>query len=638
MIDYQTRVKKFSIRNYRAFESLDIEFEGVSIAVLAGRNAVGKTSILEALNLAFSDRSPRFTDVQESDFHNEKTIELIVEFKDPFFFEIPYPSGGHYGLIPCWSFTKTIDRRKIKERGKFFSSEYDVKFEPKVQDYNPTEGDFNELKEKIKESKPSALHHLVREFVVSEDGECKYRKQSDLVNAYCDLSDRDGVRFDKNSFKYNQFPKVLFPQVFYFDNNRGRELLPQYNTAFSNVVTELNWQFKREFLKDTNATKKNELLEAYEKVHEKINGINNQQEKLVAPALKILKDELSVDLNQRLQMLAFNIYQPFSSATFGFISPQNQGISATNLGSGISTLLALCLAISFSEQTKAPIIVLVDEPELHLHADLQKNLFNFLKKKEFQAIVSTHSHLLLDKLDIANNFVLECKEDNLVSISRTNGIELADLQFRLLGNSLSDLYVPEQVLIVEGKHDRKILQKCLSFVGHDATQIIDAGGKDKIPNKSDRYKEVLDEILRRDTWYAKAIIQRLKVLVDGDVSAGIISGWATTYGLNTAVQVKHLDPPNRHCLEHFYPESLVKKCIDNVKLRDGSILRDKTIDEIVNIIFVDDKEIKEENYQQIGNRVSKARFNGYVVTNITSEILNSPEGAKLKEIIDWIIS
>ncbi len=635
MIDYQIRLKKFVIRNFRKFEELPIDFDGSSISILAGRNATGKTSILEAINLALTDRSSKFTNISESDFNSEEPIILEVEFNEPFFFSFDYPSGGHSGLIPCFGFTKTINRRKKKEIGKFFSSEYEIKTEYKMKNFLPTDQEFNLMKGKIKTSKPSKCHHLVREFKIDENGICSYRKQSDLVQEYSELPQNSHV----DSFKYNIFPKILYPQIFYFDSNRERELLPQYNTAFSSIISELDWRFKREFLKDSNTDKKNELFDIFEKFHKKINKLDSHEKELITPSIDLIKNDFGIDISKNLKIFSLNIFKPYSNAILGKITEQNQNISATDFGSGISMLLSISLSVSFAEKTKYPIVILIDEPELHLHSDLQKKLFNFLKDAKFQAILSTHSHLLVDKENFENNHILDEQENEKIVIKKSSQIDVADLQFRLLGNSFDDLYIPERILVVEGKYDKNLINKCLNFMDEDfiPMQIIDVGGKDNMLDKSEKYQELLDEILKRGKWYSDAIIKILKIIVDGDVPVDKINNWVSKYGFNKDKQINHLDPINRFCMENFLLEILVRKCINDTALRDNTLLRDKDFDDIIKIIISDDKESNKDNCIQQNCRISKSRLNEYVVNNITKDIFDSEESKELKKIISWLI-
>lgn len=637
MISYQIKVKKFTIKNFRKFSLLDIDFPESSLAILAGRNATGKTSILEALNIALTEKNSRFTDVVESDFYNEDPIILDVTFDKPFFFEIQYTSSGHLGLVPCYGLVKTIDRRRKKETGKFFSSEYDVRVDYKITNFNPPKVEFDQLKRDIDAFKPSINHHLIREFTIDEDGICSYKKITDLVS-----TPPTRLEYGIEAFRYNTFPKVLYPIVFYYDNNRTRDLLPQYNTIYSNIIAEMNWRFKRELLKSANVLKKNELFATFEDFHTRLDKIEPYQKELTEPSIERLQTDFGIDLGKDLKMFSTNIYQPYTNSWFGKITDENQSVSALQFGSGISMLLALSMSLSFADVAKVPIIILIDEPELHLHSDLQKKLFLMFKNSIFQAIVSTHSHLFLDKIDFKNNLLLECLDDGDTQIKVTSRIDLADLQFRLLGNSISDLYIPERILVVEGKHDRILILKCLDLLGHSSLniQIVDAGGKDNIPDKSDRYNEVLKEILVSGKWYSAALIKVLKIVVDGDVSPGKVTAWSTTYGFNIATQIKQLETTNNLCMEHYLPETLVRECIKDTLLDKKVFLSSKSIKEIIDIILSDDKikeKDKEKKCQQKENRISKARLNEYVINHLEKAHLDSPLNLNLKEVINWVV-
>jgi hypothetical protein len=237
--------------------------------------------------------------------------------------------------------------------------------------------------------------------------------------------------------------------------------------------------------------------------------------------------------------------------------------------------------------------------------------------------------------------LLEEDGDGVVQIKNAGQMDVADLQFRLLGNSLDDLYIPQKILLVEGKHDRALFQRCLELLGYESIgiQIVDAGGKDNIPDNSEKYREVLEQLLRKDQWYSASVIKILKIVIDGDVSTTKVDSWATTFSLDRTKQIFQLDFSKKYCLENYIPASLVKKCVNSTKLKDGSLLSAKSQDEIISIIFSDDKlkDIDKNNCQQIENRISKSRLNSYTKDALTLDILNSTEGSGLKSIIDWIV-
>ncbi len=629
MINYQVHIKTLRIENFRRFESLNIDFDGSNIAILAGRNATGKTTILEAINLALSERNSKFTEVKESDFYSEEPIIFEVTFDKPYFYQFQDEQTSYQGLIPCYGFKKEIKRRNRKERGKFFSSEYDINIDPVIQSFDPSNEEFEEIKKA--EMHIDAGVHIVRKFLVSEEG-YKYSIRS-YPNDYRELQPNDV------EFKYGG-TKILFPQSFYFDNNRDRELLSQYNTAFSNMITELNWRYKRELFRDTNVEKKDKLFDIYEKFHEGLNKFDNHEKTLVIPAIEMVRDNFGIELGESLKMLALNIYQPYTNALFGKITEQNQLIPATDYGSGITMLLAISLSISFAEESKVPIIILIDEPELHLHADLQKKLFLFLKNAKSQAILSTHSHLLIDKTDFSNNHILEEINDCVVE-KKADQLDVSDLQFRLLGNSLDDLYIPERIILVEGIHDSRLLKKCLLLLRYKnlEVQFVEVGGKDNIPDKAEKYDQLITKILSPDKWYSTAIKKDLRIIVDGDVPSTKVAGWVSAYSLDQDKQIKHLNPAEKLCMEHYLPASEVLRCVEKTKLRDESMLKDKSFKQIIDIILKDDKiprSEKEARCEQVENRVSKARLNQEVVNALTLDILNANESTSLKQVIEWV--
>jgi len=131
MVSYEIKIKKLEIKNFRKFNHFSINFDDKFFSVIAGRNATGKTTVLEAVNIAFSERGPKFSDIKESDFNNDEPIVINVEFSLPFFFEFFDESHNYTGLVPCYGFSKTIKRRVRKEQNKFFPQNMILKLNTK---------------------------------------------------------------------------------------------------------------------------------------------------------------------------------------------------------------------------------------------------------------------------------------------------------------------------------------------------------------------------------------------------------------------------------------------------------------------------------------------------------------------------
>ena len=109
---------------------------------------------------------------------------------------------------------------------------------------------------------------------------------------------------------------------------------------------------------------------------------------------------------------------PFNSA---FLSNKinNTEIKVDNLGSGVEMIISLLYLETLASLSKENIIIIIDEPELHLHPTLQENFIKYLKSisSEKQIILSTHSPYFFKnccsddniKLLISENIDGDCK-------------------------------------------------------------------------------------------------------------------------------------------------------------------------------------------------------------------------------------
>ena len=86
---------------------------------------------------------------------------------------------------------------------------------------------------------------------------------------------------------------------------------------------------------------------------------------------------------------------PFNSA---FLAQDSEelDLSITSLGSGIEMIISLLFLETLASLSKGRIVVLMDEPELHLHPSLQEKFAEYIKSfsQEKQVFVSTHSPYL----------------------------------------------------------------------------------------------------------------------------------------------------------------------------------------------------------------------------------------------------
>ena len=614
------KITKFNIKNFRKFKDFDINFDNENFFVLCGKNGIGKTSILEAINICFSNKTSKYTGIKETDFYSNQSIEFNVELEKYFF--LGFEDAGYKRLIPCNKFKKTIERRERAEQNKIFSSVYDTKTSYLIDNFDLDNKSYLEIKNEYSEYLPSRSV-LVKSF----------KETTDKIFEYKQVSKVEPNIFEHFGYQYGNFEKLLIPDVFYFPYNRENQIISGYNTIFSKIVDELNWRYKKNFLDEDNK----------DKIIEKIKGLNidvdklnkNYKKELLNPAISELKKELEIDF-EKMDLHCFNQSEPYNNSILGIESCNNNIIPASNFGSGFASMIGFLLSVSFAKQTKNPLIMLVDEPELHLESIFQKKLRDYFKKsKEFQTIISTHSHLFINNKEHKNNIVLE-DEGNSIKLTYCDEIDVSDLIFRLLGNSLDDLYIPKKIVLVEGRHDKNIISKCLNFLDYEFEnmQLIPVGGKNNIPDKSELYQEVIDNILKKGKWYSDSIIKILKIIVDNDVSDDKIDKWVADYSFIEDEQIKKIDSNG---IEFLFPKSLINKCVENTILSGNSFLKDKNKNEIIQIIFEDDKKKSDAgDCDQIENRISKTRLNEYILNNINKEIFDSEESKKLKELVKFL--
>jgi predicted ATPase len=130
----------------------------------------------------------------------------------------------------------------------------------------------------------------------------------------------------------------------------------------------------------------------------------------------------------------------------------------------------------------------IEESENHLHPEYLKKLFKFFKEisKERQIILTTHSPLLVDKIDVENNWIIK-REGGETTVQKLK--EREELKFVLmeLGLVPSDIFLKDFIFFVEGGTEKEavipILGKRLGFKELvDRIAIVSIGGEGQLKN------------------------------------------------------------------------------------------------------------------------------------------------------------
>jgi predicted ATP-binding protein involved in virulence len=118
-------------------------------------------------------------------------------------------------------------------------------------------------------------------------------------------------------------------------------------------------------------------------------------------------------------------FEPFKNAFFSLKKENNQQILLSNLGSGYEMIFSLLYSFYLAKQSNKQLIILIDEPELHLHPSLQEKFVQFLLEisKDAQIIITSHSPLLVKQLSSNDRVKIRIIND---------GNEVIDIKERVL--------------------------------------------------------------------------------------------------------------------------------------------------------------------------------------------------------------
>jgi energy-coupling factor transporter ATP-binding protein EcfA2 len=144
-------------------------------------------------------------------------------------------------------------------------------------------------------------------------------------------------------------------------------------------------------------------------------------------------------------------------------------IPSNLLSSGEAELITLtidCLNFSIEADERKRNLLLLDEPDVHLHPDLQvrfiEALLSLISKKDIQVVIATHSTAILGALANKSN----CRVAFMRSGSNSlNFLKIDDAIRQVLpvfgAHPLSNIFNQSPILLVEGEDDVRIWQQAV---------------------------------------------------------------------------------------------------------------------------------------------------------------------------------
>ena len=127
-------------------------------------------------------------------------------------------------------------------------------------------------------------------------------------------------------------------------------------------------------------------------------------------------------------------------------------------GSGIKEALRLLLDIEFH----TPNLLLVEEPEIHLHPALESGMMGYLKEvsRKCQVFITTHSTNFLDHAEMKNIYLVSKAESTSVElVGQSEAEEHIPAE---LGIRPSSLFIHDRLVFVESPTDEEIIREWAS--------------------------------------------------------------------------------------------------------------------------------------------------------------------------------
>jgi len=389
-------LKSLTINNFRAYQfETRIEFD--QLTTIIGKNDIGKSTILEALEIFFNNVAVKIEHLDANVFSTNKNVEITCEFTD-FPTEISIDSSSPTNLKDEFLLSKegTLVIKKIFDCNKKAPSVdiFIVANHPTVTDCN----NLLELKEKELQS-----------IIKTKSLDSKLKGNPTMRKAIWDsVTDLEFKTVDIAVSKPKEDAKRIWEQV---DSYLPIFALFQSDRSSSDTDNEVQNPMKAAIAIAISEVQQ-EINDIQNKVREKAEEIANNTHKALQEIDKNLASKLEPKFNP-----------PTPAKWNGLFSIQldtDDGIPLNKRGSGVRRMILVSFFKAEAERklkfsSKQNIIYAIEEPETAQHPNNQRILIESFKSltndSDCQIILTTHSPGLASELPIDSlRFIY--KDDN----------------------------------------------------------------------------------------------------------------------------------------------------------------------------------------------------------------------------------
>lgn len=409
-------ITSFSIENFRSItttKSLPLR----NLSILIGQNNEGKSNFLHALVITLEHLQDRDSYFSQKVLAKRRQMGRMSRQR--------YFSSDHYDFER--DFPKHIPINGGSETKFSLSIEMNKKEKKQFKEFTKLT-----LKGELElEVNFGERHHGIHAKDSSKIGNVNFAKKYDEIASYIG-----------NNFHISYIPAVR-------DSDSTMNII---NKMVSNELLALRRDPEYEEL----------LKKIQEKQKPYLDNISNNITETVHAFLPLVK-KISIESVERLERISSGIDVYVDDGT---------DTSLELKGDGIKSLIAISVLHYTAKQKgkQKNIILALEEPESHLHPRAIHQLVNVLNEisKENQVIITTHSPLLVDRLNVSNNLIVhqsEIKPANKIS-------EIRDI----LGVNIEDnLNNARFIILCEGDDDVSFIKKLMAELSSKLNKAIKDG-------------------------------------------------------------------------------------------------------------------------------------------------------------------
>ena len=446
------KIKKVKLHNFRSYRDVEVSFD--NLTALVGKNDIGKSTILEALDIFFND-SKGTVKLDKNDINidaladGDNTISITVEFGDlpqniilddtantTFAREYMLNKQGNLEIVK-----KYINAGKAKV---FIHAQHPVLEEA----------------QSLLTCKNSTLKDILRRHEItcenmSSNPIMRQAIWSALVNTerLVDMEIELSAGEDKKT--YESLQKFL-PAYTLFQSDRANsdsdnEVQDPLKTALKELSA--NESVRSQFKKITE-TVRARLEEVADKTLTKLRELDPELAQKIDPIIPSAEELKLTDLFKNVSIAG------------------ESGIPINKRGSGVRRMILLSFFRARTEEAIAQrnvdgIIYAIEEPETSQHSDTQKQLIDSLKTLATagaQIILTTHSGHVVKELDISNIRVIY-KKDRLRNVTTVDQnilptITLNEVNYLAFGEISEEYHIDIYSHIAANNWEQELEDSC----------------------------------------------------------------------------------------------------------------------------------------------------------------------------------